>query len=509
MTGSPIRTRLVGALLLLLALSAVATSAGTTFLLHVVMTERLDRQITDEATRMLANMPPAEFRTAPEDVSRILSTQVETGTVVTIIAGQEVVVSWRVSAPGVVEPVPEAAHPGMVAIAVGAPPRSVDLGPFGNHRMVAIFSPYGDRVALGLPERPVESTIGALLIIQLLIGGAALIGAALIGVATIRRTLRPLADMAVTATKVSELPLDQGEVPLVERVPGLDVVTGTEVDQVGAALNHMLDHVEAALRARQISEEHLRRFLDDAGHEMRTPLSTIRGYAELSIAHHGMSPEAERSMTRIQVQADRMTGLVEDLLLLARLGSGRPVERRRVDLTRLVIDAVDDAIAAGPDHYWHLDLPAVPVTTSGDESRLGQVLTNLLGNARRHTPPGTSVTVSLAEDEAGVYLGVVDDGPGIDPELLPSVFRRFVRGSGPGNQAEGSSGLGLSIVDAIVVAHGGTVEVRSHPGRTRFTVHLPRPTRTESPRHARPTAPARRRDPRTPRVLARRAGSEA
>lgn len=508
MRGSPIQTRLVGALILLLALSSVAMAAGSTVVLHLVMTARLNTQVTEAATRMLANMPPPDRRTPPVEVPQVLSTQLESGTVLAIIAGTDVVVAWRIVSPGVLDDVPPSANPALVAVAVGTPPRGVDLGPLGTHRMVAIFSPYGDRVALGLPQRPIDSTIGALLIIELLIGGTALIAAALVGVATIRRTLRPLADMTVTATKVSELPLDQGEVPLVERVPGLDVVTGTEVDQVGAALNHMLDHVEAALRARQVSEEHLRRFLDDAGHEMRTPLSTIRGYAELSIAHHAMSPDAERAMERIGAQADRMTGLVEDLLLLARLGSGRPVERRRVDLTRLVIDAVDDAIVAGPDHYWHLDLPAAPVTTSGDESRLGQVLANLLGNARRHTPAGTSVTVSLAEDAAGVYVGVADDGPGIDPDLLPSVFRRFVRGTGPGNPQEGSSGLGLSIVDAIVVAHGGTVEVRSVPGRTRFTVFLPRPTRTESPRHARPTAPARRRTPRTPRILARRAGSE-
>jgi two-component system OmpR family sensor kinase len=168
-----------------------------------------------------------------------------------------------------------------------------------------------------------------------------------------------------------------------------------------------------------------------------------------------------------------MTTLVEDLLLLARLDAGRPLERREVDLTRLVVDAVSDAHAAGPGHRWQLALPEEPVTVPGDALRLAQVLANLLANARTHTPQGTAVTVALAVESAGARLEVVDDGPGIAPELLPHVFERFARGSTSRSRANGSSGLGLAIVDAVVAAHGGSVRVASGPGRTAFTVRLP------------------------------------
>jgi two-component system OmpR family sensor kinase len=234
----------------------------------------------------------------------------------------------------------------------------------------------------------------------------------------------------------------------------------------------MLDHVGAALEARQDSETRLRQFVADASHELRTPLAAIRGYAELS--RRGELPaDAEYALVRISAQSERMTTLVEDLLLLARLDAGRPLERREVDLTRLVVDAVSDAHAAGPGHRWQIALPEEPVTVPGDASRLAQVLANLLANARAHTPPGTAVTVALALEADGARLDVVDDGPGIPPELVPHVFERFARGSTSRSRANGSSGLGLAIVHAVVAAHGGSVSVSSVPGRTAFTVHLP------------------------------------
>ena len=169
-----------------------------------------------------------------------------------------------------------------------------------------------------------------------------------------------------------------------------------------------------------------------------------------------------------------MTTLVEDLLLLARLDAGRPLDRAEVDLTRLIVDAVSDAHVSGPDHRWQLALPEEPLTVPGDAARLAQVLANLLANARTHTPPGSTVTVGLTADRAGAELTVVDDGPGIAPELLPHVFERFARGSSSRSRENGSTGLGLAIVQAVVAAHGGTVRVTSSPGRTTFTVRLPR-----------------------------------
>jgi two-component system OmpR family sensor kinase len=298
-----------------------------------------------------------------------------------------------------------------------------------------------------------------------------LLGAGVAGAVVVRRELRPLERVAATAARVSALQLDRGEVSLVERVP--DVDPRTEVGQVGSALNHMLDHVRSALEARHDSEVQLRQFVADASHELRTPLAAIRGYAELS-RRGVLTPETEYSLARISSQAERMTTLVEDLLLLARLDAGRPLEQGEVDLTRLVVDAVSDAYAAGPTHRWQLDVPDEPVTVPGDGSRLAQVLANLLANARAHTPPGTRVVVGLAVGPAYADLSVVDEGPGIAPELLPHVFERFARGSSSRSRQNGSTGLGLAIVHAVVTAHLGSVGVASGPGRTVFTVHLPR-----------------------------------
>jgi two-component system OmpR family sensor kinase len=168
-----------------------------------------------------------------------------------------------------------------------------------------------------------------------------------------------------------------------------------------------------------------------------------------------------------------MTTLVEDLLLLARLDAGRPLGHDAVDLVPLVVHAVSDAHAAGREHHWHLDLPDEPVLVEGDEARLHQVVANLLGNARTHTPPGTDVTVGVGRDAGSAVLTVADTGPGIPPELVPDVFQRFARGDESRSRIAGSTGLGLAIVSAVVGAHGGQVSVASRPGATAFTVTLP------------------------------------
>jgi two-component system OmpR family sensor kinase len=180
-----------------------------------------------------------------------------------------------------------------------------------------------------------------------------------------------------------------------------------------------------------------------------------------------------RALDRVESEAARMTVLVEDLLLLARLDSGRPVGSAPVDLPQVLVDAVTDAQVAGPDHRWSLSLPDEVVVVAGDDQRLHQVVANLLANARTHTPPGTEVTAELSVDGDEAVLSVVDDGPGIAPEVLPTVFERFVRGESSRSRAHGSTGLGLAIVDSIVAAHGGTVDVMSRPGRTAFVVRLP------------------------------------
>ena len=243
----------------------------------------------------------------------------------------------------------------------------------------------------------------------------------------------------------------------------------------------MLGHVERALDARHESEQQVRQFLADASHELRTPLSTIAGYAELSRRRPGddetQLAQLQHAMDRVDVESGRMTALVDDLLLLARLDAGRPLESETVDLSRLVLEAVDDARVVAPDHQWRLSLPEEPVLVRGDGHRLHQAVTNLLSNARRHTPAGTvvSASVGLVDDAEtpGVEVAIHDDGPGLPPALVAQAFDRFSRGDESRTRDTGGSGLGLPIVKAIVEAHHGTVALDSRPGSTTFTLHLP------------------------------------
>lgn len=241
----------------------------------------------------------------------------------------------------------------------------------------------------------------------------------------------------------------------------------------------MLGHVGSALDARQRSETRVRRFVPDASHELRTPLASIRGYAELTRrGREDPGPDTRHALGRIESEAQRMTGMVEDLLLLARLDAGRPLSYESTDLSPLVVDAVSDARAADrtePARHWRLDLPDAPATVHADPTRIHQVMVNLLANARTHTPPGTTVTarVLTAPTDPWVTLEVQDNGPGIPPDLLPHIFERFTRGDASRSRHAGSTGLGLAIVQAVVTAHGGAVEVRSVPGGTVFAVRLP------------------------------------
>jgi two-component system OmpR family sensor kinase len=291
---------------------------------------------------------------------------------------------------------------------------------------------------------------------------------------------------------VAELPLDRGEVALPERVPHRDTDPRTEVGQVGAGLNRMLEHIGAALAARQASETRLRQFLADASHELRTPLAAIRGYAELAGRSAPEIPsDTAFALRRVASQTERMSSLIEDMFLLARLDSGRPLVADPVELSQLLVDGVSDAHAAGPDHHWRLRLPDQAVTVTGDPIRLAQVLANLLANARVHTPPGTTVTAELDADSTHAVLQVSDDGPGVPPELLPHVFARFARGEASRSRATGSTGLGLAIAHAVVTAHGGALGVHSGPGHTAFTVRLPRLPAPTAFLRATPTCPSR------------------
>jgi len=354
-------------------------------------------------------------------------------------------------------------------------PVTVDLGgELGGYRVVAEASRTGTLYLVGLPLSGVDGTAAQLAVIIGVVSLAGILIVAVIAAWVVRLALRPLHRVTATAARVSELPLDRGEVSLVDRVPAEDTDPRTEVGRVGAALNRMLEHVDLALEARQASTQKVRQFVADASHELRTPLASIRGYSELTRrSGQELPPDAMHALGRIESESVRMTGLVEDLLLLARLDEGRELEREPVDLTRLLVDAVSDAHAAGPDHEWDLDLPEEPIQAVGDNARLHQVVANLLANARVHTPPGTRVTVALSGEPGRAVVTVTDDGPGIPPELGGTLFERFARGDSSRFRGTGSTGLGLAIVEAVVTAHHGDVTVDSRPGFTRFRVSLP------------------------------------
>jgi two-component system OmpR family sensor kinase len=353
-----------------------------------------------------------------------------------------------------------------------------------RYRTMATTTSAGVLVVQGQRTNEIDNTVNSMVTWFALL---TLLGVGIAGVAgtlLVRRQMRPLYAVAETAREVSTQELSSGDTSIETRVPEELTDDETEVGKVGSALNTLLDHIDEALAARHRSEQQVRQFVADASHELRTPLATIHGYAELSrrqLTGAG-ADDAEAlllALGKVETEANRMTDLVADLLLLARLDSGRPLERQEVDLTRLLLEAVADAQVVAPDHKWQLALPDEPVTVVGDEARLHQVITNLLSNARSHTPAGTTVTVTAASYDDHVSVSVHDDGPGLPPDLVGEAFDRFTRGDSSRTRASGGAGLGLSLVSAIAEAHGGSAAVTSRPGDTTFMVTLPRPANSQ------------------------------
>lgn len=356
-------------------------------------------------------------------------------------------------------------------------PTTIVLDKLGPYRVIAKESADDNLVVVGLP------TSGYLTpVVTLAVAAAALtLLAIVIAIVAARRvvdaSLRPLQRLATTATRVSNLELDRGEVNVPVRVARADTNPRSEVGQVGLAFNHMLDNVEGALDARQRSETKVRQFVADASHELRNPLASIKGYSELTRRNRSELPEdTAHALDRIESESERMSALVEDLLLLARLDSGPAVAKHPTNLNDVVADAVSDAQVAGPDHEWSLSIPEEDVIVSGDHFRLHQVVANLLSNARTHTPAGTSVYTTLSTGHGTAIITVADNGPGIPAEIRDRVFERFTRADAS-RQRRGkggaSTGLGLAIVQAVMAAHGGSAAVDSSPGHSTFTLTLP------------------------------------
>ena len=476
-------TRLIAGLVCLVALVCLAIGVVTDVALQRSLIGRLDAQLTaaggrstnaGESTRDNGSGPGQPPHGQDHGAQFLLAPGQAAGTLGARIANGQLTAAGVLDDTGTLQPLPNGQTRDLIALPTDGQPHTRHIGDHGDYRLLATRTPDGDVLITGLPLTSVQNTLWQNAAVELVVAGAALALTTAIGVVIIRRTLRPLQRVAATATRVSTLPLERGEVALAERVTAADTDPRTEVGQVGAALNRLLDHVSAALTARQASELRVRQFVTDASHELRTPLAAIRGYAELTRRSRESAPaDLAHAMGRVESEATRMTTLVEDLLLLARLDSGRPLSTEPVDLTQLVVDAVSDASAAGRDHHWTLDLPDEPVIVTGDAARLHQVVANLLANARTHTPTGTAVTTKLTASPVAVELTVIDDGPGIPPELQPHVFERFARGEASRSRSTGSTGLGLAIVTAIVSAHTGTVQVTSRAGHTAFCVQLP------------------------------------
>lgn len=331
-------------------------------------------------------------------------------------------------------------------------------------------------LVVGVPLTEMQHTLRTLDLTMVLVSLAGVVLVGLLGTMLVSRALRPLGRVSAVASSVADQPLDEGQVDVAVRVDVRDAVPGTEVGNVGSALNKLLDNVDGALTVRARSEAQMRRFAADASHELRTPLAAIQGYSELIGATEALSDDGERSLGRVREQTKRMTELVENLLLLARLDEGKAPRSAPVDLTRLGAEASADFSVAAPEHSWRFETRATsPVVVLGDESQLNRVLQNLLSNARKHTSAGTSVTLSVGLDPAGTsaVVTVHDDGEGIDAAFADKVFDRFARADAARSGSAPTTGLGLSIVRAIVEAHGGTIAVKSTPGNTEFVVTLP------------------------------------
>ncbi len=320
-------------------------------------------------------------------------------------------------------------------------------------------------LVVAIPLTDVTATLRQLVVVEFLVGMAVLVAVGALAFWVVRVGLRPLEGIGETAGAIAAGDLTRRVAPADDR---------TEVGRLGLSLNAMLAQIEAAFEERRASEARLRRFVADASHELRTPLTSIRGYAELFRRGADSRPEdLEKSMARIEAEAARMGILVDDLLLLARLDQGRPLERDDVPLDVVVTEGVEAARTVDPGRPIDLTIDG-DVRVIGDRDRLRQVVDNLLDNTRVHTPAGTPVQVTLARTGDDVTVTVRDEGPGLDPGAGERVFERFYRGDPARSRETGGAGLGLSIVAAIVEAHGGSVSASTPTGGgASFQVRLP------------------------------------
>ena len=455
-----LRFRLTAITVLLVALGLLGAGIATRHYLDSFLIERLDQQFKSAQT-------PALFALANDQPDagsqRSLANALPSGSFVAVVTPDGGVVRslyvgtgnhdtprFLADAPAGISTEHDYRIQSVDASAA-APPGVVDAG--------------SARLVIAIPLDDVHSTVQRLTMIELLVGAIALVAAGVLALILVRVGLRPLDRIEHTAGAIAAGDLSQ-------RIENSD--PRTEVGRLGGALNEMLAQIEGAFAERERSENRLRRFVADASHELRTPLTSVRGYAELFRRGASDRPEDLRVvMRRIEDDAARMGVLVEDMLLLARLDQGRPLEREPVDLGAVATDLADEARMLHPDRPVELRVEGETIVT-GDELRLRQAVGNLLNNARAHTPDGTAVTVAVTGNDEIVTVEVTDNGPGIHAEDLPRVFERFYRADPSRSRASGGSGLGLSIVASIAEAHGGEAAVTSEAGQgATFTLSIP------------------------------------
>jgi two-component system, OmpR family, sensor kinase len=421
---------------------------------------RVDRQLEEAVGRSLEPGPGGAGRGLRRQPTEFYVAVANEQGVVTVEAGGR----FRRDAALAPDVTPEAVRDHTVA-------RGAELEPFvasapngEQWRVVAVRSQGGATLLVGAPLGNVTATLRRMQVVLALATLAVLLTLGAVAAWVLRQGVRPLAAMTTTAEAIAGGALS-------ERVTETD--ERTEAGRLGTALNTMLGRIESAFADRAASEDRLRRFVADASHELRTPLTSIRGYAELyrtgALADEQLLADA---MRRVEGEALRMASLVDDLLLLARLDQGRELAREPVRLDSIARDAVADARAVAPER--EVGLTAAPVTVVGDEDRLRQVVANLLANALRHTPDHAAVDVDVRMVDGRARLSVADSGPGLDAESASRVFERFYRADSSRASATGGSGLGLSIVQSVVAAHGGRVTLDTAPGEgARFVVELP------------------------------------
>ena len=458
----PLRVSLVAAMLLLVGCGLLASGIAVTSILHHSLMSRVDERLVEASTGW-AQEPRQDL---PLDLGPNPTRPPSNFYVQGVDTWGDV---WMAINDRKAQPaLPSNNDVGPVPVTIG----SIGGSPV-RWRAMSMRSPGGELITVAVDLSDLQATVRSLVLLQAGIGSAVLLVLGVAGYWVVHRSLQPLVAVEKTAAAIASGQLDS-------RVPQGD--PKTEVGQLSLALNGMLAQIQRAVAASEasaekarLSEERMRQFITDASHELRTPLTTIRGFAELY--RQGAAGDVEMSMSRIESESKRMAGLVEDLLLLAQLDAQRPLERNRVDLLVLASDAVHDAVSIAPSRSIALEFIDGPGTPEviGDEARLRQVLGNLVANALQHTPAGAPVTVRVGTAGDDTILEVADQGPGMGPQDAQRVFERFYRADASRTRASGGAGLGLSIVDSLVRAHGGRVTVTTAPGRgCRFRVVLPR-----------------------------------